>query len=204
MKLDVIIAGVGGQGNLLASVALANYAMSKGLEVLGTETIGSAQRGGSVVSHMRISDKKIYSPLVPQSSADILMGFEPIEAVRNLHLLSPKGKFIINDYPVTTVLCNMGLDEYPSKEEILTTLRDRCPQGYEIPASEKAKELGNLMMTNVIMLGALAGIEPFFDKQELQRVIADLIPKKVLEKNLVAFEAGYEFVTTNLEQFVTA
>ncbi|MFZ5945764.1 MAG: indolepyruvate oxidoreductase subunit beta [Bacillota bacterium] len=195
MKLDIIVAGVGGQGNLLASVALANYAMNKGLEVFGTETIGAAQRGGSVVSHMRISDKKIYSPLVPQGKADILMGFEPIEAVRNIQFLSPKGKFIINNYPVPTILCNMGMDQYPTEEEILNHLRSRCPQGYVIDASKKATEMGSLMMTNVIMLGALAAVEPFFDKLELQRIIAELLPKKVLEQNLQAYEEGYKMVT---------
>jgi len=204
MKLDIIISGVGGQGNLLASVALANFAMNKGLEVLGTETIGAAQRGGSVVSHMRISDKKIYSPLVPAGRADILMGFEPIEAVRNIHFLSPKGKFIINNYPVPTIFCNMGMEEYPSEDEIINTLKARCPQGYVIGASEKAKEMGTLMMTNVIMLGALAGIEPFFDKHELQRIIAELLPKKVLEQNLLAYEEGYKMVTNAEAGLVTA
>ncbi|MDK2824004.1 MAG: indolepyruvate ferredoxin oxidoreductase, beta subunit [Clostridia bacterium] len=204
MKLDIIIAGVGGQGNLLASVALANYAMNKGLEVFGTETIGAAQRGGSVISHMRISDKKIYSPLVPQGSADILLGFEPVEAVRNIHFLSPKGKFIINNYPIPTVLCNMGMDQYPSEEEILNILRSRSPQGYVIDASEKAKEMGTLMMTNVIMLGALTGIEPFFDKQEMQIIIAELLPQKVLKNNLLAYEEGYKMITDSNAGLVTA
>lgn len=204
MKLDIIIAGVGGQGNLLASVALANYAMNKGLEVFGTETIGAAQRGGSVISHMRISDKKIYSPLVPQGSADILLGFEPVEAVRNIHFLSPKGKFIINNYPIPTVLCNMGMDQYPSEEKILNILRSRSPQGYVIDASEKAKEMGTLMMTNVIMLGALTGIEPFFDKQEMQIIIAELLPQKVLKNNLLAYEEGYKMITDSNAGLVTA
>ncbi|MFZ7101050.1 MAG: indolepyruvate oxidoreductase subunit beta [Peptococcaceae bacterium] len=204
MKLDIIIAGVGGQGNLLASVALANYAMNKGLEVFGTETIGAAQRGGSVVSHMRMSDKKIYSPLVPQGKADILMGFEPIEAVRNMQFLSPQGKFIINNYPIPTILCNMGMDQYPTNEEILSHLCSRSSQGYVIDASNKATEMGTLMMTNVIMLGALAGIESFFDKTELQNVIADLLPQKVLAKNLLAYEEGYKMVTEANAGVVTA
>lgn len=204
MKLDIIIAGVGGQGNLLASVALANYAMNEGLEVLGTETIGAAQRGGSVVSHIRISDKKIYSPLVPTSRADILMGFEPIEAVRNIAFLNPTGKFIINNYPIPTILCNMGMEEYPSQEKILDILKVRCSQGYVIEASEKAKEMGNLMMTNVVMLGALTGIETFFDKLKLQKVIAELLPQNVQEQNLLAYEEGYKMVTTSKTNLVIA
>lgn len=194
MKLDIVITGVGGQGNLLASVALANYGMSKGLEVFGTETIGAAQRGGSVVSHIRMSDKKIYSPLVPDGQANLLIAFEPGEAARNLHLLNAQGKFIINDYQIQTVMCNMGLDTYPTNEEILAILKGHCTNGYVIPATTKALEMGNQMMTNVFMLGALAAIEPFFDKEELKAVVTELIPQKVLEKNLEAYEVGYNFI----------
>ena len=99
---------------------------------------------------------------------------------------------------------NMGMEEYPSEEEILGALKARCAQGYVIGASEKAKEMGTLMMTNVIMLGALAGIEPFFEKQELERVIAELLPKKVLEQNLLAYEVGYKMVANFEANAVTA
>jgi len=194
MKLDIVICGVGGQGNLLASVAIAQYAMSKGYNVFGTETIGAAQRGGSVVSHLRISSRSIFSPLVPQGSADVLIGFEPIEALRNIRLVSSQARFIINMQPVPTVLCNMGLDSYPAPEEIIKVFRERCPEGYVFNATMQAQALGNAQMTNVVILGALARISPFFDKEEFSRTIAELVPAKVKEINLQAFEVGYSFV----------
>ena len=166
MKFDLVICGVGGQGNLLASVAVANYAMSKGLNVIGTETIGAAQRGGSVVSHLRISDGDIFSPMVPSGSADILLGFEPVEALRHVSRLNPAGSYIINIETVPTVLCNMGLDRYPETESIINELNRNSSRGYVINASEKARELGGIIMTDIVLLGALARFSDFFEKDE--------------------------------------
>lgn len=194
MKLDIVICGVGGQGNLLASVAIAQYAIGKGLNVFGTETIGAAQRGGSVVSHLRISDQAIFSPLVPQASADLLIGFEPIEALRNIRLVNPETRFIINMQPVPTVLCNMGLDAYPAPDDIVQVFRNRCAEGYVFNATMKAQALGNALMTNVVILGALARISSFFDKEEFSRTVADLLPAKIQDINLQAFNVGYGLI----------
>jgi indolepyruvate ferredoxin oxidoreductase beta subunit len=194
MKLDVVICGVGGQGNLLASVAIAQYAINKGYNVFGTETIGAAQRGGSVVSHLRISDQTIYSPLVPQASADVLVGFEPIEALRNIKLVNSHSRYIINMEPVPTVLCNMGLDHYPAPERIIEVFQERCKEGYVFNATAKARALGNALMTNVVILGALARISSFFDKGEFSRTLTSLLPPKIQDINLQAFEVGFALV----------
>ncbi len=194
MKIDIIVCGVGGQGNLLASVAIAQYAMDRGYNVLGTETIGAAQRGGSVVSHLRISTDKIYSPLVPQESADILMGFEPVEALRNIKLVNNNGQYLVNTQKVPTVNCNMGLDTYPEEEEIIKNIQEKCPKGYIFNATKEAQSLGNTQMTNVIMLGALARMSPFFDKEEFGEIVIDRLPEKVREINRKAFQTGYDLI----------
>ncbi len=113
MKMDVVISGVGGQGNIFASLVISQYAMNKKLNVLGAETIGAAQRGGAVVSHIRISDGEIYSPLISRGQADLLIGMEYVEMLRHMRLLNPKGMYLLNAMKIPTVLNNMGLDEYP-------------------------------------------------------------------------------------------
>ena len=192
MKKDVVIAGVGGQGSLFATNVLCQFAMEKGFQVLGTETIGAAQRGGSVVSHMRISDSTIYSPLVPAGSADILIGMEALELLRNVRLLGKEGYYILNLYQIPTVYTNLGIDPYLTFEEIAETIKKARVKGYDIEATYKAAELGNPQMTNVLMLGALCRVEAFFNKGEIRSLVEGLSPKKFRTKNLKAFDAGYE------------
>lgn len=190
MKLDVFIAGVGGQGNLFASRVLAMYSLGKRYTVLATETIGAAQRGGSVVSHLRISDTGIYSPLIPLGQVDILMGFETIEMLRNINLLSPQGEYLLNNYQLPTVMCTMGLDTYPSDDAIMESLQATGKRGYVIKATEAALRVGGSVLTNVVMLGALCEMTPFFDSKEVKEVLAAEAPRKAVDSNLKAFEAG--------------
>ncbi len=194
MKMDLIICGVGGQGNLLASVAIANYAMKKNLNVVGSETIGAAQRGGSVVSHLRIADGDLYSAIIPEGTADILLGFEPMESLRHVTRLDANGKYVINIEPVLTVMCNMGMDKYPSLDEIVSDLNKTCSQGYTVNATQTARELGGVIMTNVVLLGVLNRVSDFFIKDDFIEVLKEIIPSKVLDVNLKAFEVGYNMV----------
>jgi len=192
MKKDIAIAGVGGQGNLFATNVLCQYAMARGMQVLGTETIGAAQRGGSVISHMRIADHPIYSPLIPQGGADVLLGMETLEMLRHLGLLNPQGFYIMNLYSVPTVYTNLGIDRYPSQEEIVAAARKVCPRGVEIPATYKAAELGSAQMTNVVMLGALCQLDEYFDGPEVEGLVERLSPESFKDKNLAGFRAGRE------------
>lgn len=193
MKMDVVISGVGGQGNIFASLAISQYAMDKKLNVLGAETIGAAQRGGSVVSHIRISDGKIYSPLISRGQADLLMGMEYVEMLRHIRLLNPSGMYLLNAIKIPTVLNNMALDEYPAEEEILKAARKYCPKGHVIEASAVAKSLGNIQMTNVVMLGFLTQNMEFFSKKKIEGLVEKLSPQKFRTQNLEAFEAGYQY-----------
>ena len=200
MELNILIAGVGGQGNLFASSILAEYLLQKGYKVLAVETIGAAQRGGSVVSHLRISDAEIYSPLIPAGKVDILMGFETIEMLRNFELLAPDGIYLLNDYKEPTVLCNMEMDTYPSNEEIRAALKKSRKKGYTIRATECARQIGGSLLTNVVMVGALCQVAPLFDSQEVKRVLAGKSPAKVKDQNLQAFAAGGSLIKEAVRQ----
>lgn len=194
MKMDIVIAGVGGQGNIFASLVISQYSMNKKLNVLGSETIGAAQRGGSVVSHIRIAGQEIYSPLISRGQADLLIGMEMVEMMRHIRLLNPKGTFLLNTMRIPTVLNNMALDEYPETEKILAAAKKYCPNGHVIDASAVAKKLGNIQMTNVIMLGALAKAVPFFDYNEVKRLVNTTSPTRFKEANVQGFEEGYKLI----------
>ncbi len=194
MKKDIAIAGVGGQGNLFATKILCQYAMDRGLEVLGTETIGAAQRGGSVVSHMRISDKPIYSPLIPKGTADVLIGMESLELLRHLSILNPKGYYIMNLYSVPTMFTNIGMERYPATDDIIAAAKKVSSRGAEIAATYKAADLGNAQMTNVVMVGALAKMDDFFEAADIRKLVASISPERFRDKNLEGFDAGYEMV----------
>ncbi|MCX5911318.1 MAG: indolepyruvate oxidoreductase subunit beta [Deltaproteobacteria bacterium] len=194
MKMDVIIAGVGGQGNIFASIVISQYAMNKKLNVLGAETIGAAQRGGSVVSHIRMAEGVIYSPLISRGQADLLIGMEYVEMLRHLRLLNPKGAYLVNAIKIPTVQTNMGLDEYPEPDEILKAAKKYCPNGHVIDASNLAKKLGNVQMTNVVMLGALSKVLPFFDYEEMKWLVASNSPTRFKEANVKGYEEGHKMV----------
>ncbi|MGD0624128.1 MAG: indolepyruvate oxidoreductase subunit beta [Thermodesulfobacteriota bacterium] len=197
MKMDVVISGVGGQGNIFASLVISQYAMNKNLNVLGAETIGAAQRGGAVVSHIRISDGTIYSPLISRGQADLLIGMEFVEMLRHMRLLNPKGTYLLNAMKIPTVLNNMGLDEYPATEEILQAAKKYCRNGYVIEASTLAKKLGNIQMTNVVMLGALVKIMDFFDYDKVKLLVQANSPTRFKEANLRGYEEGFQLIKSH-------
>ena len=194
MKMDVVISGVGGQGNIFASLVISEYAMKRNLRVIGAETIGAAQRGEAVVSHIRIADGEIFSPIISRGQGDLLIGMEYVELLRHMRLLNPKGMYLLNAMKIPTVLNNMALDEYPEKSEILKAIRKYCPNGHVVEASATAKKLGNVQMTNVVMLGALAKVLPFFEYQEMKLLVAANSPTRFKEANVKGFEEGYKLI----------
>jgi indolepyruvate ferredoxin oxidoreductase beta subunit len=190
MKTDIIISGVGGQGNIFASLVISQYAMREGYIVAGSETIGAAQRGGSVVSHIRISDRPIYAPLISRGQADLLIGMEVIEMLRHMRLLNPEGTYL----RIPTVLNNMGLDSYPEDQEIREGIRKYCKNGHVIDATHEAHKLGNVQMTNVVLLGALAEMMPFFEREPMRNLIDQLSPEQFRQANMRAFQRGGELI----------
>lgn len=193
MKYDILIAGVGGQGTLFASRILSSYAMAIGLNVLSTDTIGAAQRGGSVTSHIRIRNDKIYSPLIPKNRADVMLGFEAIEMLRHKQIANKNTMYILNMQKVPTTFTMMGIDKYPSDEEILKAARRISNKGYVIKATETAQRLGITQSTNVVMIGALTKVEPFFSRDKVREQVKAIAPR-FATANLKAFDAGYDII----------
>jgi indolepyruvate ferredoxin oxidoreductase beta subunit len=189
-----MIAGVGGQGNLFASALLAKSAIRRGYQVLATETIGAAQRGGSVVSHLRVADQVLYSPLIPDGQVDCLVGFEPIELLRHVRKLRQSGQFILNARPVLTVGCTMGLDHYPSPSEITDALNKMNLRGHVIQATEAADEIGDSLLMNMVMVGALCAVSEFFGLDEIKALVAEESRKALVEENLEALDAGARLI----------
>jgi indolepyruvate ferredoxin oxidoreductase beta subunit len=198
MKFDLVIAGVGGQGNIVASQAIAQCAMDAGYNVVNTETKGAAQRGGSVLSHVRFADKEIFSPIVPQGQADILLGFEPLEALRYINILNPNGKYVINTAPVPTILANQKVDVYPSQEEILAEVAAKGLSGYLINATQAAKDLGNVLLTNVIMLGAFTAISDVLPADAVLTKLLSMVDQRYHEADVLAFTAGQNSIKAQL------
>ncbi len=194
MKLNIVIAGVGGQGNLFASALLAKSALRRGYRVLATETIGAAQRGGSVVSHLRVADTVLYSPLVPDGQADYVMGFEPIELLRHIRKLRSSGRYILNMHPVPTVDCNMGLDRYPTQAEILDALGELNLKGHLLLATQAAGEIGDPLLMNMVMVGALTAVSPFFRLDDIKARVAEEARPALIAANLQALDAGAQMV----------
>lgn len=194
MKFDLVIAGVGGQGNILASQIIAKCAMDAGYNVVNTETKGAAQRGGSVLSHVRLSDSEIFSPLVPAGQADVLLGFEPLEAMRYIGLLNKQGQYIINTAPVPTILSNIKVDEYPSTEQMIAAIEGKGLRGYFLNATQAAKDLGNVLLTNVIMLGAFTAISDLLPGDRVLAKLLSLVDEKFQDDDTRAFNRGIELI----------
>ncbi len=187
--MNILIAGVGGQGTLLASRVLGKYAELSGKDCKLSEIHGMSQRGGSVVTHVRIGDK-IYSPVIWEGSADVALAFEGLEAMRVKHYLKEEGVLLVNDEKILPMPCITGAAKYP--EGLSQTLTER-KNTHLIPAQAWAIEAGNAKATNVVMLGALCKLMGY-DKVLFAQAVERCVPSKFLELNLKAFELGYERV----------
>lgn len=190
MRFDIVISGVGGQGQVLASRLLGAAAIASGFSARTGETIGMAQRGGSVISSVRIGDG-VFSPTVPNGKADMIIGFEICEALRALSKLKSGGIIILNDVVVKPITVSLGLQEY-DRNRMIEVLNKTAARFVLLDAGKLAEESGTIKSTNVVMLGAAVGcgILPF-SYEEFRGTIKELIPSKYLESNLKAFEKGY-------------
>jgi len=196
--LNVIMAGVGGQGNVMASRVLANMLSLKGYKVTIGETFGMSQRGGSVMSHLRVSETSAWSPQIPKGRADVLIALEPIEAVRVMRSYGNTGvKVLVNTRAIHPVGVIAGDFEYPSLESIEKGLKELTPHVWVMDATEEAMKLGNPILSNIIMIGAVSGLNLLpIGMAEFKSVIRDFFPQKLLEVNRRAFEIGKEKVTS--------
>ena len=190
MNKDILICGVGGQGTVLASKIIAAAAMEEGSPVHSAETIGMAQRGGSVTSHVRIGGEA-FSPLIPFGGADMLLAFEPGEAVRNLRYMKKDGIAVVNTSAVKPVTESLK-DTCYDGSEMTVYLKGKCSCIF-VNAEEVCKPFGSTKFFNVIMLGVAAGSGHLgLGKETLLKQIEQRVPSRFLDVNLRAFNAGIE------------
>ena len=185
-KFDLLITGVGGQGAILASDIIGKAAVSAGLPIRAAETHGMAQRGGSVVNHIRVGED--YGSIIPKKGADLMLALEPMEAVRYLDFLKDGGVIIVNTQPMLPVTVISGLAKYPDVLEILAVLSEK----YIVKAfnaDELAFEAGSRLAMNVAMVGAVSDYLPI-PRENLLASIETLVPQKTVKINLKAFEMG--------------
>jgi indolepyruvate ferredoxin oxidoreductase beta subunit len=159
-SLDLLITGAGGQGIILASDIIGETAIAAGYDVKKTDTIGMAQRGGSVVSHVRLAEQ-VRSPIIRQGQVDLLLALEKLEAARWASYLKPGGIAIINDHALPPLSVTLGNARYPGDDEIQSILRQVTDQVYFISGIDRAEELGNIRTLNIFMLGGASLFLPF-------------------------------------------
>jgi len=185
---SILIVGVGGQGTLLASRILGNVALKMNFDVKVSEVHGMSQRGGSVVTYVKFSDK-VYSPLIEKGEADLIMAFEKLEALRCIDFLTKYGKMIINEQEINPMPVIIGKAKYP--ENIIDNLKKEH-RIYSLDALKIAGECGNTKAVNTVLIGVMASLMGI-DKKIFLEVIHEVVPAKALAVNLKAFEEGYNY-----------
>jgi indolepyruvate ferredoxin oxidoreductase beta subunit len=199
---NLIITGVGGQGNVLASKLIGNILAAQGCYVTIGETFGASQRGGSVMSHLRISSKSVLSPQIPKGNAHAVVALEPTEAIRVLQEYgNPKVKMIVNTRPVYSLGVICGEVSYPGGKDLLGWMQKLTGQCWLVDATDQAVKLGNPILGNVLLVGALAGVGDLpIDRESFREVIARTVPAGKVDINLQAFDRGLETVRSSFNR----
>jgi len=189
MTKNIMIVGVGGQGTLLASRILGNVAIHEGYDVKVSEVHGMSQRGGSVVTYVRYGDK-VWSPVIAEGEADVILAFEELEAYRWLSYLKKDGKMLVSAQEIDPMPVIIGSMKYP--ENIIEKIENKGANVLSINALSKAIEAGNSKAVNVVLIGVLAS-QMDIEKETWIKVIENTVPPKFFEINKIAFEAGYNY-----------
>lgn len=187
MKLDILMVGVGGQGTVLSSNIVCDVALANGFDVKKSEIHGMAQRGGSVVTHIRVGDE-VFSPTIPEKGADIIVSFERMEFLRYMNYHNDDTVLVLNTQVIAPMTVADGTLEYP--EQKVAEVKKQFNTIYETDAITKAIELGNAKVAGMIVLGILAKSVPF-KKEAWEQAIKDRVPTKTIDLNLKAFDLGY-------------
>lgn len=194
MTYNVLLTGVGGEGVLVTSVIVARAAVIEGYKVSGTQLHGLAQRGGSIPTHVRFGENP-HSPLIPRASADLILGLEPLEAVRAAHFASKeRTNFIVDTYPLKPVYSNIHNERYPSSEEVMKMIQPFAKKLILVDASNICDEkLGNPIFGNVMCIGvAIANGMLHLKKKSVIEAIKNSV-KRGHKENMEAFRMGLDF-----------
>lgn len=186
--LNIMIVGVGGQGTLLASRLLGKVAQKQGYDVKVSEVHGMSQRGGSVVTYVKMGEK-VYSPIIEKGEADFLLAFEKLEALRWIEYLKKDGTLVLNEQEIDPMPVITGSTTYP--EGIIDRLQAAGVRIRSVDALDIARKCGNIKAVNLVLIGLLAGTSSI-GKEVWLEAIEEVVPQKFLDVNLKAFNAGYE------------
>ena len=187
MNKSIMIVGVGGQGTLLASRILGSALLSKGYDVKVSEVHGMSQRGGSVVTYVKYGEK-VYSPVIGEGEADLILAFEQLEAARWLSCLKKDGKVVVNTQKIDPMSVVIGDSVYPNG--VIDAVKNAGATVVELDALPLAVEAGSPKAVNVVLIGAMAK-NTDIDKEIWLDAVKACVPEKFLELNLKAFELGY-------------
>ena len=198
-ELNIIICGVGGQGVVLMSELLGHSIVRDELSIRGSEVLGMAQRGGSVVSNIRIGSE-LHAPLIPDGRCDIMVALEPSEALRNIKYLSESSLVILNTRKIIPFTVSIDKSVYPELEIVIKKLNKATSNVITIDASQIAEEAGSLLSTNTAMLGALFGTGRIsVELETVKAVIKEKLPAGTILANMKAFDLGYATVSGLLD-----
>jgi indolepyruvate ferredoxin oxidoreductase beta subunit len=189
---NIFLSGVGGQGTILASNILGQVLLEAGYDVKKAEVHGMAQRGGDVTTHFRYG-KKVYSPLIKEGDADFLVSFELLEALRYINWVKPEGKVVLNKHKILPPAVNLGKMEYPAGVE--EAFKKHFGENvWVVNGRDIAKELGNIQVANVVLLGALSNFFPDLKADRWTDVIKEILPPRLHDINVQAFQQGQKAV----------
>ncbi|MBU4532226.1 MAG: indolepyruvate oxidoreductase subunit beta [Eubacteriales bacterium] len=192
-NFDLVVAGVGGQGIILASRVISNAAIAAGMEIRTSEVLGMAQREGPVTSQVRMG-KNLQGALIPAGQADALLGFELSETVRNLYLLKPGGTVVTSTTTIVPTTVALGLSTY-NREELMAHLRQTVSALVTVDTERLAREAGNVKALNSVLLGTLAALEKLpIPAAALRETLLSIVPPKLQEVNERAFDLGYRSI----------
>jgi indolepyruvate ferredoxin oxidoreductase beta subunit len=194
MALDMVFTGVGGQGIVVASDIFCEAALLDGWDVAKAEVHGMAQRGGSIVAHVRVGEK-VQAPLIETGRANVILGFEMLETARTLPMLNKDGAVIVNTKYIPPSTSLAGSAEALTDEKLLEMIRGRARTVYEVDGIGIANKLGNPIVANTVLLGALSALpENPVKKEALEKAISGRLKPKFIDINLKAFQLGREQV----------
>jgi len=191
-EMNVLIAGVGGQGALTLAGVLADAAMNSGINIIAGEVHGMAQRGGSVFVHVRMGSK-VRGPIIPIGNADVIVSLELVEALRYLGFLAKESSIVVSTTKTTPPLVWAGMAKYPGKDDIINEYKKNSDSVYLIDSLGIANRTGNSLTANIVLLGALVAVARLpFEKDVVLESLASVLPPKMVDVNKSAFELGWQ------------
>lgn len=191
MTKNILLTGVGGQGTILAAKMLTIGLLEEGYDVKMSEIHGMSQRGGDVISQVRYSREKVYSPVIEKGTADIIVSFEKMEALRTLDYIKPDGAVVVNCQEIPSMTVLTGAEEYAP--DVIEEIEKSVKTVHTMDASKMATDLGNVKAANVILLGALVKLMGL-DDIDWETIIRKNVKEKFIDLNLKAFQVGMDAV----------